>query len=130
MIPALVLTHGGIGGELVDVVQMILGPVPGLEAASNRGLSANQTTELVEAWLAAREPGQGGLVFIDEHGGSCASAARLAGTEAAGVPILSGVNLAMLLAFVTWREESPPDELVQRIVDHGRKAIAVVGAVR
>ncbi len=130
MIAGLVLTHGAIGEELVRVVQMILGPVAGLQAATNQGRSARQTTELVAAWLADRPPQTAGLIFIDEHGGSCASAARLAGSEAAGVAILSGVNLAMLLAFVTWREELPLAELVQRIVDHGRKAVAVVGAPR
>jgi mannose/fructose-specific phosphotransferase system component IIA len=130
MIEGLVLTHGAIGAELVKVVAMILGPVAGLAAETNEGRSALQTADVVATWLAGRAPGAEGLVFIDEHGGSCASAARLGGTEAAGVPVLSGVNLAMLLAFATWREDLPRAELVQRIVDQGRKAVAVVGAGR
>lgn len=130
MIQGLVLTHGGIGEEMVKVVRMILGPVDGLQAASNLGCSARQTTELVSAWLAGLDRATPGLIFIDEMGGSCASAARLAGTVEAGVVILCGVNLAMLLAFVTWREELLPEELVQRIVDHGRMAVAVVGSER
>ena len=130
MIEALVLTHGAIGTELVKVVEMLLGPTPGLRADSNEGRSARQTAEVVAAWLAGLPQDHQGLVFIDEHGGSCATAARLGGAEEAGIPVLSGINLAMLLAFVTWREELDRSELVQRIVDQGRKAVAVVGAVR
>jgi len=130
MIEALVLTHGKIGGEMVKVVEMILGPLPGLQAASNEGLSARQTAAVVGDWInSLPEPTQG-LLLIDEHGGSCATAARLGGTEDAGIPVLSGVNLAMLLAFVTWREDLGRGELVQRIVDQGRKAVAVIGGAR
>lgn len=130
MIAGLVLTHGALGAEMVKVVELILGPIEGLSAASNEGLSARQTSEVVAAWLGGLPAGDEAIVLIDEHGGSCATAARLGGTEEAGVPVLSGINLAMLLAFVTWRDDLPRPELVQRIVDQGRKAVAVVGAVR
>jgi mannose/fructose-specific phosphotransferase system component IIA len=127
MIHGLVLTHGGIGEELVKVVRMILGPVEGLQSASNLGCSARQISELVSGWLSGLDAESQGLIFIDEMGGSCASAARLAETDRVGVPILSGVNLAMLLTFITWRDELPTDELVQRVVDHGRQAVALIG---
>jgi len=130
MIQGLVLTHGGIGAELVKVVELILGPVSGLRADTNQGRSAKQTAEAVAAWLAELGPEAPGVIFIDDYGGSCASAARLGGAETARVPVLSGVNLTMLLSFVTWREELERTALVQRIVDQGRKAVTVVGAAR
>jgi mannose/fructose-specific phosphotransferase system component IIA len=127
---ALVLTHGGIGGELVNVVELILGPTTGLRADSNQGRSAKQVAAVVGDWLAGLADGEGGLIFVDDYGGSCAAAARLGGAEAAGVPVVSGLNLAMLLAYVTWRDELEGAELLQRIIDQGRKAITVVGAAR
>ena len=130
MIQGLVLTHGAIGAELVKVVELILGPTEGLRADSNQGRSARQVADVVATWLAEIGPEHEGLVFIDDYGGSCASAARLGGAEGAGVPVLSGVNLTMLLAFATWRDDLSRDELVQRIIDQGRKAVAVVGATR
>jgi mannose/fructose-specific phosphotransferase system component IIA len=129
MIQALVLTHGGIGRELVQVVEMILGPVPGLSARSNHGLSAKQLAALVSEWVAGLDE-EGGIVLIDDYGGSCASAALLGGAAPDTVTLLGGVNLAMLLALVTWREELPRDELAQRIIDKGRQAVTVVGASR
>lgn len=130
MIQGLVLTHGGIGAELVGVVEMILGPVEGLRADTNRGRSAYQVTEVVRTWLAGLAADDQAMVFIDDYGGSCANAALLGGGEGAGVSVLSGVNLAMLLAFVTWRDEVAPDELAQRIIDKGRQAVTVVGGGR
>jgi len=130
MIQGLVLTHGAIGAELVKVVELILGPVAGLRAETNQGRSAKQTAEVVTGWLEQLAPADGGLIFIDDYGGSCASASRLGGAESARVPVLSGVNLTMLLAFVTWREELARAELVQRIIDQGRLAVTVVGAAR
>lgn len=127
MIKALVLTHGAIGAELVRVVELILGPTEGLRADTNQGRSAREVADVVADWLAALGPDDGGMILIDDYGGSCASAARLGGADERDVPIVSGVNLAMLLALVTWRDEVSGDDLLQRVVDQGRKAVAVVG---
>lgn len=130
---ALVVTHGGIGLELVGVVEQIMGPVPGLRALSNRGKSAQDITEAIRSWLAEPAPGVPGeagksLLFIDDYGGSCATASQLASGPDPDVAIISGVNLAMLLGYVTWRETTEFKALVRRLVDKGREAIAQVGA--
>ena len=130
MIEALVLTHGAIGAELVKVVELILGPTEGLRAETNQGRSAREVTEVVAEWVAGLGEDGRGVILIDDYGGSCANAARLGGTEPAGIPVISGVNLSMLLALVTWRDELEVAELVQRIVDQGRKAVSVVGSPR
>ena len=130
MIEALVLTHGAIGTELVKVVELILGPTEGLRAETNQGRSAREVTEVVADWVADLGPDPRALVLIDDYGGSCANAARLCGTETAGFPVICGVFLTMLVAVVTWRDELELDELVQRIVEQGRKAVSVVGGAR
>jgi mannose/fructose-specific phosphotransferase system component IIA len=135
MIRALVMTHGRIGHELVNVVEMILGPIEGLEALSNHGLSGDDLQESVRAWLglAPATPGEPepleppAVIFIDDFGGSCGTAAQLCCGPRPGVAIVSGVNLSMLLGFVTWREDSDLDELVAQIVKKGREAIVRLG---
>jgi mannose/fructose-specific phosphotransferase system component IIA len=145
---ALVITHGGIGLELVNVVQQIMGPVPGLTAMSNRGKSAQEITALIKDWLGGAtdanpgeavpdeaipgevvfgEPGKA-LVLIDDYGGSCATASQLACGPDPDVAIISGVNLAMLLGYVTWRETTEFKVLVRKLVEKGREAITIVGA--
>ena len=128
MIRGLVITHGDIGRELVRVTEMILGPVDGLTAMSNHGKSAPDITADVAAWLAeGGGPSARHLIFIDDYGGSCATCAQLACGQDAGASIVSGVNLAMLLGFVTWRESGDFDELVSKVVRKGREAIILVG---
>lgn len=129
MISGLVITHGGLGEELVKVVTMILGPIEGLDAQSNRGLGVKELTEAVRGWASrqAEAGAQGVLLFIDDFGGSCANAAQIAAAEGPPAVCLTGVNLAMLLDFVTWRDSLEPPQLARRLVDKGRHAIAIVG---
>ncbi len=132
MIHGLVLTHGGVGAGLIDVVGMILGEEEGLSAMSNEGLSLKDLTEQTEARLAeaAATGAEGTLIFIDDVAGSCATAARLAVGDGATARIVSGVNLAMLLDFLTWRESLDLEELTRRVVGEGRHAIAEVAAIK
>lgn len=125
MVRALVLTHGSIGTELVKVVEMILGPVEGLKAGSNHGKSAADLALEVQDWLAAEETPA--IILVDDYAGSCATSSQLAGAKNPGTAVICGVNLAMLLGFVTWRESSDYGELVRKIIQKGREAIAQVG---
>lgn len=130
MIRALVMTHGRIGLELVQVVEMILGPVKGLEAMSNHGLSADDLRAKVGLWLGAgagQDADEAVIVFIDDFGGSCGTAAQICCGGRSDVAIVSGVNLAMLLGFVTWRQDSDLDELVRQVVQKGRESITRLG---
>ncbi len=127
MIRALVMTHGNIGVELVRVVEMILGPEEGLSAMSNDGKSGTDLEADVKAWLAQGQQGDGEIIFIDDYGGSCANAAILACGEHGERAVISGVNLAMLLAFTTWRDRDDHDELAAKLIQKGREAIIFVG---
>lgn len=129
MIRALVITHGNIGAELVRVTGLILGPVEGLAAQSNSGKSLADLRTAITEWLAegAAAGATGAIVFVDDYGGSCATAAQLACGHEPGRAIISGVNLAMLLGFLTWREGDEFEELVGRLVRKGREAITRVG---
>jgi mannose/fructose-specific phosphotransferase system component IIA len=65
--------------------------------------------------------------MLDDYGGSCATCAQLASGGDPHVAVISGVNLAMLLGFVTWRETTDFGELPNRLVRKGREAILLVG---
>ena len=126
MISALVITHGDIGQELVKVVEMILGPTEGLEVLSNHGKSVPDLQADILGWLERSGP-DGAVIMIDDCGGSCATTAQLACGDGSPVAILSGVNLAMLLGFVTWRETTPFEELGRKLVQKSREAIIQIG---
>lgn len=135
MVRALVITHGGIGEELVRVTEMILGPCPGLTAMTNSGKSAADITARIKEWQVEVPGGENGdasalapkLILLDDYGGSCATSAQLACGQDPDTAIISGVNLAMLLGFVTWRDSADFEELVAKVVQKGREAIILVG---
>ncbi|MFH1842802.1 MAG: hypothetical protein ABIF77_06305 [bacterium] len=128
MVQGLVITHGKLGSELIKVVGQVMGMVGDLTDLSNEGLSALTLQTEIACWLDRAEvTAAGAILFIDDFGGSCASSAQLACGEQSQVVILSGVNLAMLLAFVSWRESLPLPELSQRLVEKGRSAIVRIG---
>jgi len=114
------------------VVEMILGPMEGLDVLSNHGLSGDDLQEKVGEWLAAAPIDDGAaaaqVIFIDDFGGSCGTAAQLCCGQNSKVAIVSGVNLAMLLGFVTWREDNDLDDLVRQVVQKGRESILRLGS--
>jgi len=137
MIRALVVTHGRLGEEFRRVVELFLGPVEELEALSNAGLSGAQLAEAISGWLdrgsdatnagAAPPPA---VILVDDYGGSCTAAARLATADRSDVRIVCGVNLAMLLGFVSWRDTLGLSDLARRMVNAGRGAIVQVDSER
>lgn len=126
MIKAMVLTHGALGAELVKVVAMIMGPVEGLDAGTNHGKSAVDLTSEVNAWL--DETDGPAIILVDDYAGSCATCAQMACAERPDTAVVCGVNLAMLLGLVTWRDSGDVNELVIKIIQKGREAIARVGS--
>jgi PTS system mannose-specific IIA component len=129
MISGLVVTHGALGEELLRVVSLVLGPADGLGALSNRGLGARELTGAIRDWIGAQpqRSADGVLLFIDDFGGSCANAAQLAVQGGPPAAILTGVNLAMVLDFMTWRDSLSVPELARRLVEKGRQAISLLG---
>jgi len=128
MIHALVITHGHVAKELVAVVESILGPDQGLDSATNSGKSSQTLTQEIGVWCDAHlaEPADGVILFVDDMAGSCAVACRLAAADGRPISILSGVNLAMLLDFTTWRDSLDIEELTRRLVEKGREAIVIL----
>ena len=130
MIRALVITHGRIGEELVRVAGLILGPHEGLEAMSNSQRSAEDIVAAVRAWLGPEEGGTPApaVILVDDYGGSCATASQLACEGRPDTAVISGVNLAMILGFLTWRDSGDFPDLANRLVAKGREAIVRLGA--
>ncbi len=115
-----VVGHGQMPQGLVDAVRRIAGgAADALVAISNEGKGPEQlATELNET-----AGSDAVIVFADLQSGSCALAAAYTCRDAERRAVICGVNLPMLLDFVFHREEPLP-ELVDRLVEKGREAIA------
>jgi mannose/fructose-specific phosphotransferase system component IIA len=126
-VPALIVTHGRLGEALIGAAGAITGPLSGVEAMSNEGLSRDALVAAVAARVAVFGP-RGGLVFADVLGGSCAQAALAAAARGAPGPVrvLCGVNLAMLLDFVHNRARLEPAALADHVLARGRAAVQLL----
>jgi mannose/fructose-specific phosphotransferase system component IIA len=115
----IVVGHGGLAAGLVDAARRIVdADEDALRAVSNQGLSPDAIREAVSLHLG---PGPA-ILFTDMQSGSCGMAARRLVQGRADVVVVSGVNLPLLLDFLTHRE-LPLAELVPRLLNTGRRGI-------
>ena len=115
-----VVCHGRMAAALIEAAEGITGVqgvmVPVSNTDCDRGTLETRILEAVNDGPA--------VVFVDLASGSCliATLARLRGR--AGVSVVTGVNLAMLVDFVFHREQAPADA-AERAVAAGCRAIKV-----
>jgi mannose/fructose-specific phosphotransferase system component IIA len=126
MLRALLITHGDLGAALLQTASGIVGPTPGVEAISNKDQSREGLTRLIESKIAAWN-GEQGLVLTDIHGGSCAQAATSGALLGRGAPpVITGVNLPMLVDFLVNRGTYTAAEMAARLIEKGRAGVRLL----
>lgn len=125
VITGIVVTHGRLAEELVRTAELIVGPASELYAISGSDLCDEEVVRGIRGVI-ERRGGARVLVFVDYFGGSCCinSVRAIEGEE--GVKVLSGVNLPVLLSFVTKRGTMTFEELVGHLVRRGRESVKVI----
>jgi PTS system mannose-specific IIA component len=106
----LIVTHSGIGDELLKAAESIVGPQKYLIALSSKDLGFDSLCQLIQTAL---HPKCDAIVMVDYFGGSAHLAARTVPKIGTQRTIISGVNLPMLLSFITKREQFTYPELVE-----------------
>lgn len=120
---ALVAGHGDIAAGLVSAVEQITGLGAALVPVQVLGLCGDDITTLLHDALV--ETGAR-VIFTDLQAGSCTMSARRVQRTLAGVVLVAGVNLPMLLDFVM--SSNPSDiEAAKLAAERGRSAVSVHG---
>jgi mannose/fructose-specific phosphotransferase system component IIA len=119
---ALIVAHASLAEALIAAVDVITGRAGALRAISNEGLGARDLYDLIGKTL---DETSAQVVFTDLPAGSCAMAARRLLRERPDLSIVCGVNLPMLLEFVT-RDANAPDALAMAVA-RGREHVTVLG---
>lgn len=115
-----IVSHAAVAQALRVAVATITGVDDALVPVSNDGCDTGALAERLTAAIA----GKPAVLFVDLPGGSClTSSIRLARANA-GVAVVTGVNLAMLLDFVFHRD-LPPADAARRAAEAGGRAIRV-----
>jgi PTS system N-acetylgalactosamine-specific IIA component len=120
---ALVAGHGEFAAGLISAVEAVTGRGALLEPIRVQGLSGEDIQHVLRERLAASGVH---VIFTDLQAGSCTMAARRLLRDVAGVALVSGTNLPMLLDFVMSTAPNPHDA-ARAAVERARSAISIVG---
>lgn len=120
LVRGVVVAHAGLAEALVDAVRRIADPdEDALQAVSNEGRGPDAIGEAI-----VEQAGDGPvIVFSDLPTGSCGFAARKLCGEQAAYAMICGVNLPVLLDFVTHRD-MPLRDLVVRLIERAHRGIS------
>jgi mannose/fructose-specific phosphotransferase system component IIA len=113
-----VVCHAKLAGALIEAAEQITGVrgvfLPVSNSDCDRGMLEERVAQAVNSAPA--------VVFVDLASGSCLFAVLNRLRETAGVKVVTGVNLAMLVDFLFHRS-LPAEEAAARAAAAGRKAI-------
>ena len=124
-ITGIVVTHGQLGEELLKTVSLIVGELHHCYALSGSDLGDEKVIKAIHEILDASKT-EKAVVFVDCFGGSCGASCVKATRGLEGVKVISGVNLPILLDFVTKQGMMGFDEIVDHLIHRGRESIRVV----
>jgi len=121
----IIITHALLAEAFIATVEQIAGKQEYLQALSNLGLSNDELARRMREFLADGEPT---IIFTDFNAGSTYAVARQVvdscrPKENAACAALTGVNLPMLISFVTKRDQLPFADLVEILRQDGHRGI-------
>jgi len=122
MIPGIIVSHGKLAEELKAALELIIGPSRKLHSISNEGLEPDSLAESISRHFPEKQPV---FIFTDIRGGSCWRAAMIAAKAHEQIRVFSGVNLPMLVSFITKRSQLPAAELLEVILEDTQRGIVL-----
>ena len=117
MIRAIIIAHGQLASELLNAALTIVSVQEEVITLSNTELSLEELQNSIKDNVV--NP-QNTIIFVDCFG-SPFTAAKIAGGD---IPVISGVNLPMLLSFFTKREYLTMNDLINAVINDGKKGIS------
>lgn len=122
---AVLLTHGPIGDAIIEAVKGIMGIEDGLHALSVTNMSVAEITQRLLSLINAPEEKSDGVVILASlKGGSCWNVAVSVAKDHPHIKVVSGLNLPMVLTFMTKRESHAIDELATTLEKDGVRGIS------
>ncbi len=114
----IIFTHGDLGQSLIDTVGLVIQTDIEIVVISNKGLDLKGSAKLLESSLKDED----NFVLTDFPGGSCFMASKIVG-KSNELFTISGVNISMIISFITKHNNNDSNELVEIIKNDGKRAI-------
>lgn len=129
MIGGIIVSHGKLGEELLNALTIILGEAVNIEAISIGWYDdVEESKKKINQSLKRVDQKNGVLIFTDMFGGtpSNLSFSFLNNNQ---VEIITGVNLPMLIKFVSLQRNHNLNEVAKKVVEQGKKNIHLASAL-
>ncbi len=125
MIGGVIVTHGTLARELLDVLSAILGYTPPIEVLSIGWFNdVDKSRNDLQTYIKRANKGKGVIVFTDIFGGSPSNMA-FSFLEENQVEIITGVNLPMLIKFSQLPKNISLKDAIIEIKKTGKDGIIV-----
>jgi PTS system mannose-specific IIA component len=122
-----IVTHGHLGSEFLAAAEMIVGPLPHVTQASiDWHDDVDVARHELETAIARVSRGRGVLLLTDMFGGAPMDIASMFLGDA-GIEVVTGVNLPMILKLAQQDPEESLTAIAERIRDSGKDGIHLAG---
>ncbi len=121
----IIVTHGNFAKELLNVAEQIVGNADCCRALSNSGLSDQFLADRIKGIIGENDDLYI-VIFVDYYGGSCSMNCVRAVKGNDRTSIISGVNLPIILDFVTKQGTMEPEEIIKHLISRGQESIRVI----
>jgi len=129
MIGGIIVSHGKLAEELLNALTIILGEVVNMEAISIGWYNdVEDSKRKINQSLKRVDQKNGVLIFTDMFGGT-PSNLSFSFLKDNTIEIITGVNLPMLIKFVSLQRSNNLKDVAKRVVEQGKKNIHLASAL-
>ena len=129
MIGGIIVSHGKLAEELLNALTIILGEVANIEAISIGWYDdVEDSKKRINQSLKRVDQKNGILVFTDMFGGT-PSNLSFSFLKDNSIEIITGVNLPMLIKFVSLQRSNNLKDVAKKVVEQGKKNIHLASAL-
>lgn len=121
----IIVTHGRLAEELLRTAELIIGNTQGCYAISGSDLCDEELIRKIRE-IIGESGKRHAVIFVDYFGGSCFVNCVRAIDGIEGVKVVSGVNLPLLLDFLTKQGTLGFEDLIRHLISRGSESIKVL----
>ena len=129
MIGGVIVSHGKLGEEMLNALTVILGEAPNVEAISIGWYDdVEESKRKINASLKRVDQKNGVIIFTDMFGGTPSNLSFTFQKDGL-IEIITGINLPMLIKFVSLQRSNALKDVARKVVEQGRKNIHLASAL-
>ncbi len=129
MIGGVIVSHGRLAEELLNALTIILGEAPNIEPISIGWYDdVEESKKKINQSLKKVDQKNGVIIFTDMFGGTPSNLSFSFLTENR-IEIITGVNLPMLIKFVSLQRSNNLKDVARKVAEQGKKNIHLASAL-